>query len=298
MTQGNISHLQRLSTHDGNGIRSTLFLKGCNLHCPWCHNPEAISRNAILGHNPSPCISCASCLSACKHKALVLTDAGTIDIDREKCTNCFSCVSSCYSGALVRCGNTWSIDKTVDRLLEDQVYYNNSGGGVTISGGEPLLQPIFLLGLCRKLKEKDVHIVLQTAASTHLSATEKEIFSIVDHAMIDYKIADPYKNKQITGQKNNLMKDHIQFLLKQPCNIEIRTPLIPNITDTEDNIASIAHFIKSLPKKISYTLLPYHPLGIPKYKQFNLPNTYNNIHHYNTEKFHALEALKDSILEI
>ncbi len=295
MSNGIISRLQRFSTHDGNGIRSTIFLKGCNLHCKWCHNPESINCNPQLSYRKELCRRCYSCVPRCPAGALQ-RGSDCIFIDFIKCTGCFSCVQHCYTNALESCGVWWSSQETVEKLLVDKIYYKNSKGGVTFSGGEPYMQSVFLLKVLRQLKQENIHTVVQSAMMVPFDRCVLDTIPLVDHFMIDLKIWDSLEHKKWVGKKNNLLIENIRRLDELGSCFEIRTPLIPGVTDSVENISSIATFVKSLRTPVAYTLIPYHPLGMPKYEYFGIPLKYLYAKEFNLERLGILQEVAQNIL--
>ena len=240
MTKGMITDIKRGSIHDGPGIRTTVFLKGCPLRCAWCHNPECISFGKEILYYPDNCIGCGKC------------DEG------------------CYSGAKVECGKEMTVAEVMEQIREDIHYYNN-GGGVTVSGGEPLAQPEFCENLIHTLKKDNIH----TAIETSLYMYNENILNQLDLLMADFKIWDDMTHREYTGVSNRSVKDNLLKADSLNIPIIVRTPVIPGI---EQGIEHISGFVKELKNVIQYELLPYHPLGITKQLalgkepvEFNIP---------------------------
>ena len=245
--KGLVLDIQRMSTEDGPGIRTTLFFKGCPLNCLWCHNPESISREREVHWLEPRCIDCNICIDACLQKAIDKGDEG-IAINRDLCKACGTCVDECPSTALELLGTVWSVDDLLHEILKDRVYFQKSGGGITISGGEPTLQTPFIYSLLLKLKEEAIHTALDTSGLCNTESLDN-LLPYIDLVMIDIKEMDPAKHKKFTGVSNEIIlknviyinsfiKDHIY-----PKSLWIRTPIIPDMTDTEKNIAVIGQFI-------------------------------------------------------
>lgn len=270
--EGLITTVQRLSTKDGPGIRTTVFLKGCNMECCWCHNPESISKNILIGFLTENCTFCNNCIEICKNNCLTFNNK-TLNIDYSKCTYCGDCVDVCSNNALSIVGKYYETDELVKIILEDFEYFKNSNGGVTFSGGEPLLQTAFLVDVIKKLKRENIHIIIETNLSVSLNP---ELINLVDCFYIDIKSMNDEKHKNWTNISNKNILSNIRYLDKLNAIFEIRTPIIPNFNNQESDILQIKEFIDSLNNNIKYSLIPYHPMGLNKYKQFQIPIKYNN----------------------
>lgn len=237
--------IQKLSTEDGPGIRTTVFLKGCNLNCAWCHNPESISPRRQRIWTGARCIGCRCCVSACKHGALSFGADG-IHIDREACAACMACVEACPTGAMEQKGTPFTPAALVGELLKDRVYYEKSGGGVTVSGGEPLLQADFVRAVFRSLKEQNVRTALDTAGCAPFATLEKAL-TYCDLLLFDLKLIDDTQHRRYTGVGNGQILENARlaadFMAKRGRGIWVRTPVIPGATDSPQNIAGIGRFI-------------------------------------------------------
>jgi pyruvate formate lyase activating enzyme len=247
MTTGRILHLQRLSTEDGPGIRTTVFFKGCPLHCAWCHNPESISMQLQTQWFAVRCIGCELCLDACPNKCLAMTEAGLV-IDRQRCEACGKCVETCPSGAREMLGRNLSVEELLAELLKDRAYYEKSGGGVTLSGGEPTYQADFTEALLRSLKEQGISTALDTCGLTSPRTFDK-LLPYTDLILFDLKLLDPGLHRKFTKVTNQQILENLvlirKFIQQNPQRIElwIRTPLIPGTTDTEENLSAIGHYL-------------------------------------------------------
>lgn len=258
---GTIFDLKRFAVHDGGGLRSTLFLKGCPLHCPWCQNPEGIELRPALWYSPNDCISCGTCAAACPNQALNLEER--IHVDRTKCTLCGKCEDVCPGSALQRMGNTVTAKEAVDLLMRDSVFFGGDGG-VTLSGGEALMQWEFaseVLGLC---KEKGADTAIESCLFAPGKAIEA-MLPVTDHFLIDIKYLDADEHKRIVGTDNRQILDNYEFLVSRGADVLVRTPLIPGYTATEKNIRSIAGYIRSVDADAKYELLNFNPLCRSKY---------------------------------
>ena len=236
------------TTHDGPGMRTTVFVKGCPLHCLWCQNPESISpRNEVWWEGVN-CIGCGSCLAACKNGALKADDAG-IAIDREKCLACGECAEACPAAAMTLQGQEYDLETLLKEVMKDRVYYEQFGGGVTCSGGEPLLQYEFVAEFFRRLQLEGITTALDTCGCAPLKNLET-VLPHVDYILYDMKIFDREKHREFTGAYNDLILSNLKHAAgyvrsaAHPMEIWIRTPLIPGATATPENIAAIGAFIR------------------------------------------------------
>ena len=262
-------NIQRFSTEDGPGIRTTVFMKGCPLRCKWCHNPEGIAPRPQLMWYDVRCIGARDCLSACPQSALDLTPRG-MRIDRDACQVCGDCADACPAGALDLIGKTWTVDALVDEAARDSIFYEESGGGVTVSGGEPLMQPEFTTALLAALRSRGLHTALDTSAFAPRAVLEKAL-DHADMALVDMKLMDPAAHKQFTGVPLEPILDNLKYMAKRGLPLWIRTPVIPDHTDSEDNIAAIAQFIADeLPNCQRYDLLAFSNLCISKYERLGM----------------------------
>jgi pyruvate formate lyase activating enzyme len=244
---GSILDIQRMSTEDGPGLRTTVFLKGCNLECAWCHNPESIPFTKPVLWVENRCIGCRSCRNVCRSEAL-LSGTNGIEIDRSRCTSCLECVNVCPAGAMEARGTEWDACLLVKEVLKDRVYFEKSGGGITVSGGEALLQPDFLCDFMERLKKEGIHTALDTAGNVPFDLLERAV-NYTDLILYDIKIVNPVIHKKYTGCDNKRILDNAARLALNirngSCRKEmwIRTPVIPDATSDDDNISAIGRFI-------------------------------------------------------
>jgi pyruvate formate lyase activating enzyme len=268
--QAMIFNIQRFSTEDGPGIRTTVFFKGCPLSCAWCHNPEGLSSRPQLIWYALRCIAARDCLKACPEDALTLTPQG-MKIDRVRCTACGRCEEACPASALEVVGKTWDLEPLVDEVMKDQVFFRNSGGGVTLGGGEPALQAGFVAAFVKRLREKGVHTALDT--SGYVSWRQyAEILPHVDLILLDLKHMDPTHHLAITGVKLEPILANAKRFGREKIRMWIRTPVIPNFTDSEENIAAIARFIaRYLHSAERYDLLAFNNLCTAQYDRLEMP---------------------------
>jgi len=289
---GRVFDIKRFALHDGPGIRTTAFLKGCPLSCPWCHNPEGIRSETVLWYHPQRCIQCRSCVTACPHSALSAhpDDSRFIHIDRQTCKLAGACVSACPTNALEWDSRTYDAGELANELLADRVFFDTSGGGVTLSGGEPLLQADFAREVLRLVHQQGVH----TAVESTLYVSEKMMDSfrpVVDHWLVDIKLWDSAEHLKQTGVKNERILANIRHLAETGAAMTLRIPLIPGITVREENIAPTARFVASLPGEIPLELVNFNPLAKGKYEALGLAYHFHEQNApFDTE---YVESLKD-----
>ena len=274
--KGRIFDIQRFSIHDGPGIRTTVFFKGCNLHCNWCHNPESISHETQVQIFYKKCIGCGECIKACPEKAHSMKSGKRI-FRRELCKKCRSCVEKCFAEALVISGKTVSAKDVILELEKDALFYKNSKGGVTFSGGEPLLQKKFLKQLLIESKKKGFHTTVDTALSVPFE-TIKAIRPYVDLFLIDIKGIDGKKHRENVGADNKLILENISKLADGKSHIWIRIPVIPGMNATVKEMKVVACFLKGKKGIEKVELLPFHQLAEGKYESLGMKNKAKNYH--------------------
>jgi len=268
MHSGIVTNIQRFSIHDGPGIRTTVFLKGCNLRCFWCHNPETLRTEPELQIFPDRCIGCGACLERCEQQAHVTIDGRRV-FHRELCVACGRCADTCYAESLVLVGERRTVTEVVEEVLRDRPFYERSGGGVTLSGGEPLLQLEFARGILARCKREGLHTAIETAASL---AWERiaAILPFTDLVMLDIKLLDSKEHRACTGVGNRRILENAVRLGEQGTPLIVRTPIIPGVNDRAESIAPIASFAARLPNLLYYELLPFHPLASGKYQSLGM----------------------------
>lgn len=272
--KGLILEIQKLSTEDGPGIRTSIFFKGCPLKCIWCHNPESIPSKPGIQWFKVKCIGDGTCVEVCSEEALDLDELG-VHINREKCTICGKCAEECPSTALMIFGKEWSVEELFHEVEKDKSYYEKSGGGITVSGGEPLLQVQFIVTFLRICKENGLSTALDTCGYASLQNFEK-LIPYIDLILFDLKEIDPKKHEEYTGVSNKQILENIRWLVKNNKQlgkkIWIRTPIIPEYTATKENIRGLAQFIvNELDNKIHrWDLLAFNNLAIDKYDRMGI----------------------------
>jgi pyruvate formate lyase activating enzyme len=269
MKNGIIFDIKKYAIHDGPGIRTTVFFKGCPLRCWWCQNPEGQDSKPELVYRKSRCIGCGECAKNCSREAISLV-AQRISINRENCVSCDNCSRVCPSDALSIAGKQMSVKEILEEIERDMTFYNESGGGVTFSGGEPLLQPDFLNALLTECKEGGIHTIVNTCGFAPYEIISR-MHDKVDLFLYDIKIMDGRKHRKYTGASNEQILENLKKLAENGSSIVISFPIIPGINDDEKNVIRTAEFIRSLPNIQQVNLLPYHRAGIEKYKNLGKP---------------------------
>jgi pyruvate formate lyase activating enzyme len=261
---GMIFDIKRFAVHDGPGIRTTIFLKGCPLKCWWCHNPEGISLSNEIFFHDYKCMGCKNCVQVCPQGAMITTKNGVL-ISRERCIPCVKCVDVCPTGALQIAGYEISVEEVLNNIKKDAHYYSASAGGVTFSGGEPLTQPMFLKAVLKRCGEKGIHTTLDTSGYASLKVF-KSIVDDVDLLLYDLKLLNDKQHQKYTGVSNKLIKNNLETASKRGKDIILRFSVIPKITDTKENIDELVSFLSSLDGMHEIDLLPFHNVN-EKYKR-------------------------------
>jgi pyruvate formate lyase activating enzyme len=268
MVEGIVTDIQRFSIHDGPGIRTTVFLKGCNQRCFWCHNPETLSPKPELQLYLERCIACGSCFERCPEGAHTLVE-DEHRFDRTLCTGCGACADTCYARALVMIGETKRADEVVETVLRDRAFYETSGGGVTLSGGEPLLQPEFSEAILASCREAGIHTAIETAANVPWERIER-ILPVTDLVMMDVKLIDTDRHSAAVGVPNARILKNVRRLGETGVPLIVRTPIVPGVNDDEETVAEIATFAAGLPNLVAYELLRFHAMANSKYDSLGM----------------------------
>ncbi len=267
MSSGLITHIQRFSVHDGPGIRTTVFLKGCQMRCAWCHNPETLRPDAEIQVFPERCIGCRTCETICRHGAHAFTETGH-NYDRQLCVVCGECVDECYAKALVRVGEMRTAESVVADVLADRAFYEPTGG-VTISGGEPLLQAEFTVDILAQSRQEGIHTAVETNLAWPWRVVEP-LAAVVDLFLVDIKTMDDEAHRKWTGVSNRQTLDNLRQLDALGKKITVRTPVVVGVNERPQQIGAVADFLAPLRNLDQYELLPYHSLGTGKYESLGL----------------------------
>lgn len=259
-----VFNIQRFSVHDGPGIRTTVFLKGCNLGCFWCHNPESIDPRQEIQFFPEKCIGCGNCFEVCPvhaHRMVV----GEHRLDRDLCTRCGACVGECYAEALIHAAERRTVEDVHEVVLRDLPYYEESGGGVTVSGGEPLLVTGFLSALLDTCRQSGLHTAVDTALAVAWATIERTA-PMVDLFLVDFKHIDSNVHRDGVGVPNERILDNIARLARAHPHVWIRVPVIPGFNAARDVLAEMARFLAGIDPVERVDLLPFHRLAGAKYE--------------------------------
>ncbi len=262
MTLGNILNIQRFCTDDGLGIRTTVFLKGCPLRCIWCHNPESQLKEPEILYNADKCVSCGRCVAVCKEKCHSIYDKHLFD--RGGCIGCGACCAVCQSKALELCGQSVTAEQVFSELIRDKVFYDTSGGGVTLSGGEPLFQPEFSAEILRMCKTHGIHTAIETSGF----ASEEAVRSVIkycDTVLFDIKETDDELHRQYTGVSLKPILSNLDIIDEMGIPFIIRAPLIPTLNAREDHIKALTDIRSSVKHCQGIEIMPYHNIGAYKY---------------------------------
>ena len=293
MSQGMIYNIQRMSIQDGPGLRTTVFLKGCPLRCIWCSNPESqLVRPQVMCFE-NLCSGCGNCMNVCPEGAVIPLD-GVFGRDTGKCTDCGACVASCPTEAREMSGEMMNVEQVMEVVRKDSLFYENSGGGVTFGGGEPTAGGQFFLDLLQESFNQGYHITVDTCGVCPEERFDKTI-ELADLFLFDCKHMDPVQHKELTGMDNTLILRNMRAALSSNKEVRIRMPLMPNMNDSEENIAALASFLNEYGKK-KVEVMPYHAFGKGKYAALGM--TYPEIPPYTPEQLKiVLQRFADNGLE-
>lgn len=274
-----ITEIQRFSLQDGPGFRTTVFLKGCPLKCPWCHNPETQRPTQEFYFNQARCVSCGRCASVCPTGGSSMVQGPGKDLvlhlDRSKCINCMRCVAVCLTEGRESVGQTMSIEEILQEVLSDEPFYRNSGGGVTISGGDPLLYPSFTLELARRIKERNVHVAIETSCFPKDWHTIQPLLDFVDLFIVDLKSMNHKKHAEVICWPLQPILDNIQHLLELKANVRIHIPIIPGFNDSQQDFEDYITYLSRYANQLDgVDILNYHVYGEGKYISLGRGNEY------------------------
>lgn len=276
---GTVFNVQKFSVHDGKGIRTLVFLKGCPMRCRWCSNPESQRMEPDRAFNPTRCLTaavCGRCVTACRQGAITVVE-GLLCNDRSRCEECFACAEACPSGAQSVYGETQSVDRILNRVEEDGVFYARSGGGLTLSGGEAMSQPEFVLALLREAQVRRIKTAMETCGHYPYEPLH-EACGLLHELIFDIKSLNDAKHKEFTGVGNSLVLRNFQRVCEDfpDLPLHVRTPVIPGFNDTEEDIIAIRDLLPRRPH-VRLELLPYHRMGQPKYEYIGRTYPYEGV---------------------
>ena len=295
---GLVFNMQKFSLHDGEGIRTLIFLKGCPLTCDWCSNPEGQSCSPELAYIADKCIGkseCERCMNVCETGAIRMGDDGKAQIDRSLCNNCGECVQECPSRALELFGKYMSIDDVITVVEEDSGFYARSGGGLTLSGGEPLSQARFVIRLLKAAQRRGIDTAIETTGLCTWKDL-KEACRYVNQVFFDIKSLNPEKHATGAGVDNQRILENFQKLCESfpELSIIVRTPVIPGFNDSPEDIKAIVDFVHRFGPSSNYELLPYHGFGEPKYRQLGMEYSLSDLKPLREEHMATLRQVVES----
>lgn len=287
-TTGRITEVQRFSLTDGPGIRTTVFFKGCNMRCAWCHNPETVHAGNELMVWPERCIGCGHCVPVCPSGAHFVRD-GAVGFDRDKCVNCGRCAEVCFPGAMTMAAKEMSVAQVMAEIVQDRAYYLDSDGGVTLSGGEVFCQPEFAGALISACCEENIPVAAETNLNWEFAAM-RPMLEKLSLVMFDLKIVSPDAHQKWTGTDNALILANIRELDSLGIPLIGRTPLIPGVTDGAENIVAVAAELAGLKNLVRYELLNFNPLGASKYRALGVRDGFASARPLGKERLDELTA--------
>lgn len=295
---GTVLEIQRMSTEDGPGLRTTVFLKGCPLACEWCHNPESLAADPELVWHDWRCIGCRACVEACPERARTLTERGA-EVDRERCVDCGRCVAECPSTAIERQGRAATVDEVVAEVARDAAYYRASGGGVTISGGEPTMQPGFVAALLTRCRELGLHTAVDTCGACSWT-TLRRLAALSDLVLFDVKLVDEDAHRRFTGKGNGRILENLANLAaavrsgELGAGLWVRTPLVPGATATAEAVSAIGRLLAEVAGGgvlARWELCAFNNLCGEKYRRMGATWAYDGVPLLSAEELDALAAV-------
>ena len=292
ITEGTVLNVQRFSIHDGPGIRTVVFLKGCSLRCIWCSNPESQSPHPEVAINWHTCISCGACVDNCPNNANKMVNGNIVHI-RHSCTSCASCIDLCPVGARKLYGRPMGVTEVLAEVRRDRPFYDSSNGGITISGGEPFCQAKFLLALLKAGQEKLIHTAVETCGYFEWEKTTDEILDHTDLLLFDLKVMDETRHREMTGKSNRKILRNLRKIVGRVKTI-IRFPVLPGINDDTDNIHAMIKLISDLKIIERIDLIPYHDFGAFKYEMLGRKYEGNDFIRPSTERLTQIKHLFQS----
>ena len=286
---GTIFNIMRFAVNDGPGIRTTVFLKGCPLACVWCHNPEGLHRAVEVAYRPDRCAHCGACIDACPEHALT-DEPGGVRRAMDRCVACGTCAGACVTDARELMGRDITVADLMTEVLKDRVFYDESGGGVTFSGGEPLLQYEFLHAALTACRKADVHTAVETTGFTSWERLAA-LVPLTSEFLYDVKVMDAERHRELTGVSNVRILENLRALAATDARVMVRVPLVPGVNDDEDNIREIATFVAGLGTVPPVHLLPFHAGAAGKYRALGMAYAMEDVRSPSQERVQSLASL-------
>ncbi|MBO5896420.1 MAG: glycyl-radical enzyme activating protein [Clostridia bacterium] len=270
---GTIFNVQKFCLHDGDGIRTCVFLKGCPLRCAWCHNPESLDKSPVVSFSAEKCTLCGRCIDSCPAREI---KSNTLHLDRDRCTACGKCTQLCLNTANEIIGKEMTAEQVLEDVLKDKIFYDTSGGGLTITGGEPSFQPQFTLDLLSLARCKGISLAIETCGIGSRDFYKKAA-DLGTTFLFDIKCLDSSKHLQLTGADNTHILENLHYLMDRDADVIIRLPLIPDCNDSDRDIALLSEFLKKNSGRYRYAeIMPYHTLGTAKAKKIGMLSSYTH----------------------
>jgi pyruvate formate lyase activating enzyme len=295
---GRVFDIKRYSIHDGPGIRTTVFLKGCSLRCLWCHNPESIDPGPELMHWPSRCVRCHACVKACPAGAITVDAAGAVAVDRAKCDLCGKCADACLYDAMQIVGREMSVEEVLDEAGKDKIFYDQSGGGVTLSGGDPFVQSAFAEALLDGCRSRGIRTAVDTAGFSRDGVLDR-IAARADLVLYDLKCMDDARHRELTGVSNAPIIDNLKRLAAGRTEVWVRIPLVAGVSDGDENVRRTIAFLASLGTVKRVGLLPYHSGGLEKARRIGRETSFRRFEAPSAERIAAVaSAFREAGFEV
>ncbi|MCX6569163.1 MAG: glycyl-radical enzyme activating protein [Candidatus Aminicenantes bacterium] len=286
---GKVFDIKRYSIHDGPGIRTTVFLKGCSLRCLWCHNPESVEVGPELMHWPGRCSRCYACIKACPKGAITKDTAGAVVVDRKTCDLCGSCADACLYDAMQMVGGEMSVEDVLAEVEKDRVFYEQSGGGVTLSGGDPLVQAAFAEALLDGCRARGIPVAVDTAGFCQAGVLDR-VASKADLILYDLKCMDDDRHKELTGVSNVPIIENLKRLAAGRTEVWVRIPLVAGVNDDDENVRRTVALLRSLKTIRRIGILPYHSSGLEKARRIGRETHFRKFEAPAEERITAVEA--------
>lgn len=294
--KGNVLRIERASIHDGQGLRTVIFLKGCPLNCPWCSTPESRNSGIERGYIRSLCSACRRCINICPADALSICSTGDkVTYKNHECALCFNCADACLNGAVKKYGCQMTVNQVMEEIAKDEIFYYHSGGGITISGGEPLAQPLFTAEVLKSSKEAGIHTAMESCFFAEMKVIET-MLPLLDLLYVDIKHMNSSVHRSWTGEGNEVILNNLHNTASYPYpfSLVIRIPLIKSFNDDMQNLEETLQFVEKLPRVKLIELLPYHRMGSETYDHLGQVYSCSTLATHTTEELEKLSAMMNS----